>query len=117
MDAPKLPYIAVGESFHLPPGANFGGTSGVAINSRGHIFVLHRGPMPLMEFDADGNFIRGFGDGLFDRPHGLRIDAPRQHLDHRRRLEPGLQVQSGGAHRDGARRQGVDGRLAPVRPS
>jgi len=38
-------------------------------------FVLHRGVMPLMEFDADGNFIRGFGDGLFERPHGLRIDA------------------------------------------
>ena len=31
--------------------------------------------MPLMEFDPDGHFIRGFGDGLFDRPHGLRIDA------------------------------------------
>jgi streptogramin lyase len=75
MEFPTLPYIAVPESFHLPPGANFGGTSGVAFNSKGNIFVLHRGPMPLMEFDADGNFIRGFGDGLFDRPHGLRIDA------------------------------------------
>ncbi len=39
------------------------------------MFVIHRGPMPLMEFDADGNFIRGFGDGLFERPHGLRIDS------------------------------------------
>ena len=39
------------------------------------MFVIHRGPMPLMEFDADGNFMRGFGDGMFDRPHGLRIDA------------------------------------------
>ena len=37
--------------------------------------MLHRGPKPLMEFDPDGNFIRGWGDGLFDRPHGLRIDA------------------------------------------
>jgi sugar lactone lactonase YvrE len=74
MEFPPLPYIAVPESFKLPPGANFGGTSGVAFNSKGNIFVLHRGPMPLMEFDADGNFIRGFGDGLFDRPHGLRID-------------------------------------------
>lgn len=69
-----LPYIAVPESFHLPPGANFGGTSGVAFNSKGNIFVLHRGPMPLMEFDPDGAFIR-VGDGLFDRPHGLRSDA------------------------------------------
>jgi DNA-binding beta-propeller fold protein YncE len=28
-----------------------------------------------MEFDAGGRYIRGFGEGLFDRPHGLRIDA------------------------------------------
>jgi sugar lactone lactonase YvrE len=75
MASVTLPYIAVPESFKLPPGANFGGTSGVAFNSKGHIFVLHRGPMPVMEFDPDGVFIRGFGDGLFDRPHGLRIDA------------------------------------------
>jgi DNA-binding beta-propeller fold protein YncE len=47
----------------------------VAINSKGHIFVLHRGPNPLMEFDANGKFIRALGEGLFDRPHGLRIDA------------------------------------------
>ena len=73
--ASPLPYVAVPKSFKLPPGANFGGTSGVAFNSQGNIFVLHRGPMPLMEFDPDGHFIRGFGDGLFDRPHGLRIDA------------------------------------------
>jgi DNA-binding beta-propeller fold protein YncE len=74
MAPPPLDYVAVPESFKLPAGANFGGTSGIAINPKGHLFVLHRGPMPLMEFDADGNFIRGWGDGLFDRPHGLRTD-------------------------------------------
>jgi len=31
--------------------------------------------MPLMEFDADGHFVRGFGNGMFERSHGLRIDA------------------------------------------
>jgi sugar lactone lactonase YvrE len=70
-----LDYVPVRESFTLPANANFGGTSGVAFNSKGNIFVIHRGPMPLMEFDPEGNFVRGFGDGLFDRPHGLRIDA------------------------------------------
>jgi sugar lactone lactonase YvrE len=75
MSPPPLPYVAVPESFTLPPNMNFGGTSGIAFNSKGHIFVIHRGPLPLMEFDADGNFIRGFGDGMFTRPHGLRIDA------------------------------------------
>ncbi len=74
MAPPPLDYVAVPELFKLPAGANFGGTSGIAINPKGHLFVLHRGPMPLMEFDADGNFIRGWGDGLFDRPHGLRTD-------------------------------------------
>ena len=69
-----LDHVAVPESFKLPDGMNFGGTSGIAINSRGNLFVLHRGPKPLMEFDPEGNFIRGWGDGLFDRPHGLRID-------------------------------------------
>ncbi len=73
--APALDYDPVPETFKLPAGANFGGTSGIAFNSKGNIFVIHRGPMPLMEFDPDGNFIRGFGDGLFDRPHGLRIDG------------------------------------------
>ncbi len=72
---PALPYVAVAESFKLPPGMNFRGTSGIAFNSKGHIFVIHRGPMSVMEFDPDGNFIRGFGDGLFERAHGLRIDG------------------------------------------
>src|SRR5713226_4550488 len=71
---PPLDYVAVADSFSLPAGMTFGSTSGVAINSKGHIFVLHRGPNPLMEFDANGKFIRALGDGLFDRPHGLRID-------------------------------------------
>jgi sugar lactone lactonase YvrE len=72
---PELPYVAVAEAFRLPAGMNFRGTSGVAFNSKGHIFVIHRGPMSVMEFDPDGTFIRGFGDGLFERAHGLRIDA------------------------------------------
>ena len=70
-----LDYVPVPEAFKLPAGMNFGSVSGVAIDSKGHVFLLHRGPGPLMEFDTDGNFIRALGDGLFDRPHGLRIDA------------------------------------------
>ena len=68
-------YVIADDDFRLPPGMNFGGVSGVAINSKGHIFLLHRGPGPLAEFDPDGNFVRAIGDGLFERPHGLRIDA------------------------------------------
>jgi sugar lactone lactonase YvrE len=68
-------YVPVPHDFDLPANMNFGSVSGVAINSKGHVFLLHRGPNPLMEFTADGAFVRALGDGLYDRPHGLRIDA------------------------------------------
>ena len=73
--APDLGYVPAPDIFKLPPNANFGATSGVAINSKGNIFVLSRGPQPIMEFDASGTFIRAFGQSLFDRSHGLRVDA------------------------------------------
>jgi sugar lactone lactonase YvrE len=38
------------------------------------MFVLNRGPQALAEFDANGKFIRLFGDGLLKRAHGLLID-------------------------------------------
>src|SRR5712692_1253938 len=71
---PELPYKPVPDFFQLPPGANFGEVPSVAVNSKGHIFVFHRGAQPLMEFDPGGKFIRSLGDDLFTRPHGLRVD-------------------------------------------
>ena len=58
---PPLDYAVVADSFSLPAGMTFGSTSGVAINSKGHIFVLHRGPNPLMEFDANGKYVKEWG--------------------------------------------------------
>lgn len=72
---PHLPYSPVNDFFALPSGANFGEAAGVAVNSRGHIFVFHRGEHPLMEFDPGGKFVRSLGDALFTTPHGLRVDA------------------------------------------
>jgi streptogramin lyase len=58
----------------LPKGWNFGETSGVALDSSGHVYVFNRGPQPLVEFDANGAFIRSLGEGMFVRTHGVRID-------------------------------------------
>ena len=74
-DVPDLGYEVVPDVFDLPQGMNFGECSGVALNSKGHIFVLNRGKHGLIEFDGDGHFIRTLCDGLFVRAHGLRIDA------------------------------------------
>src|SRR5262249_3279129 len=51
-----------------------GAVSAVAIDAGDGIYVLQRGEPPLLAFDADGKFVRGFGQGLFKVPHGLRVD-------------------------------------------
>ena len=72
---PDLGYKTAPDSLPLPAGMNFGEVAGVALNSKGHIFVFHRGARPLVEFDGGGKFVRALGDGLFKSAHGLRIDA------------------------------------------
>ena len=75
-EAPELEYAAVENPLTLPPGVEFGSSSSVAVDANGHLYVFHRGPGPLAEFDSDGRHLRSFGDEHgFERPHGLRIDA------------------------------------------
>ena len=58
----------------FPAGWNFVEPAGVGADSRGHVYVIHRGDHPIMEFDPDGRFVQAFGDGLFDRAHAIRVD-------------------------------------------
>jgi sugar lactone lactonase YvrE len=72
-NAPELEYASVSSSLPVPAGTTMGPPASIAFDSKGHIFVLNRGPQPLMEFDANEKFIRAFGEA-FTRAHGLRID-------------------------------------------
>jgi len=59
----------------LPAQAEVGPMSAVRVDRvRGLIYVLHRGGTPLLRFDTKGNYLGGWGAGLFKVPHGLRID-------------------------------------------
>ena len=73
--APDLGYVPVPHSLNLPDGLTWGAPSSVAISSEGHILVFNRGDHPLVEFDRDGKFLRSLGEGLYTRPHGMRLDA------------------------------------------
>ena len=44
---------------------NFIQVSGVAVDARGHVLVLHRGAYPILEFESDGKLVRSSGNGLF----------------------------------------------------
>ena len=49
---------------------------GVATNSQDNVYVFQRGGEPsILVFDRHGQFLRGWGEGLFVRPHGIWIAA------------------------------------------
>jgi len=70
----------------LPPDLHLGETAGVAVNSKGHVFVFSRGnttgpaygasAAQLLEFDRNGKFIREIGKNLYawSYAHVVRID-------------------------------------------
>jgi len=85
---PEISYYSVPDLLKLPRDMNLGEASGVAVNSKGHIFVFTRsnsatGPAygaaaaQLFEFDADGKFIREIAKGLYawSFAHTVRIDS------------------------------------------
>ena len=74
-EAPLLDLVPVANPLTLPAGFNFGLSASVTFDTKGHLWVLNRGPQPVAEFDENGKFIRAFGEGLFGvRPHALRVD-------------------------------------------
>jgi NHL repeat len=67
------PYVSTG-FLAFPAEVELGAVSAVAIGKEDSIYVLHRGESPLVEFSADGKLVRGWGQGMFKVPHGLRVD-------------------------------------------
>lgn len=60
-----------------PVGMNFGEVAGVALNSKGHIFIYDRSRQTrLLEFDRLGAFVREIGKDVygFEFAHVVRID-------------------------------------------
>jgi DNA-binding beta-propeller fold protein YncE len=73
--APALNYQVVPDWPQLPAGWNFQETAATAVDAtNGHVWVVHRGQHPVMEFDEKGKFVRSFGDGLFERAHAIHVD-------------------------------------------
>ena len=67
------PYTSTG-FLKFPAEVEVGLMSAVAVDADDRIYVLHRGEPPLTAFDAQGNFVRAWGQGMFKVPHGLRVD-------------------------------------------
>jgi hypothetical protein len=83
---PEIQYRSVPDFLHLPADLFFGEVTGVAVNSKGHIFVFSRGnttgpaygaaAAQLLEFGSDGKFLREIGHNLYawSYAHTIKID-------------------------------------------
>ena len=83
---PTIPVRATTDFLRLPSDMYLGEVAGVAVNSKGHIFVFSRGnttgpaygaaAAQLLEFDADGKYIREIGHNLYawSFAHAVRVD-------------------------------------------
>src|SRR5579872_1000577 len=83
---PTINFESVPNPLKLPTNMYFGEVSGVAVNSKGHVFALSRGnttgpayaaaATQLLEFDKDGKFIREIGKNLYawSFAHTVKVD-------------------------------------------
>jgi len=83
---PEIPYRSVPDFLKLPADLYLGEVAGVAVNSKMHVFVFSRGnttgpaygaaAAELLEFGADGRFVREIGHNLYawSFAHAVKVD-------------------------------------------
>lgn len=83
---PSIPFESVPNPLHLPHNMYFGEVSGVAVNSKGHVYALSRGntsgpayaaaAAQLLEFDGKGAFVGEMGKNLYawSFAHTVKVD-------------------------------------------
>ena len=79
-DMPRqIPFRLVEDFFEIPTDIWLAEAVGVALNAQGHIFILNRGNHPLLEFTAEGEFVRSLGEGspIFHAAHSAYDSTPR----------------------------------------
>jgi len=86
MPTPVIRFDSVPNPLALPKDIHLGEVTGVAVNSKGHVFVLSRGntsgpafgaaAAQLLEFDEKGQFVREIGKNLYAWAfgHSVRVD-------------------------------------------
>ena len=83
---PEIKFDSVADFLKLPPDLHLGEASGVAMNSKRHLFVFNRGnttgpaygatAAQILEFDQNGKFVREIGHNLYawSFAHTVRVD-------------------------------------------
>lgn len=71
-------YDFIADPLKMPAGHNLGDCHGLAVDKRDHVFLLQQNgdttQPAVMEFDASGKFVRGWGQRFAKGAHGLAYD-------------------------------------------
>lgn len=57
----------------LPEGRVMGDVAGVAVDAKDNVYLFSRDDHPISVFDPAGNYLRGWGEGVFERPHAMHV--------------------------------------------
>ena len=68
-----LKYDANDHWTQVPAGWTWTEVTATAVDSRDRVYVFNRGDQPVMVFNPDGSFVTAWGEGVFNRPHGITI--------------------------------------------
>ena len=60
----------------LPDGWSFKECAAVGCDANDNVYVFNRGEHPVIVFNAEGNFLRSWGEGLYPRAHGPLTMSP-----------------------------------------
>ena len=80
----NLPNPWIGQVLPIPDGRSWGSTAGVDVDpTNGTVWVIDRCGSntcvgsdldPILQYNADGTFLKSFGSGMFAFPHGIHVD-------------------------------------------
>lgn len=71
-------YEVVPDWPNLPEGWNFVEATAVACDAEDRVFVFNRGSRPMIVFDRSGKVVEDWGEGGFQRPHGVTLTPDGQ---------------------------------------
>ena len=58
---------------NLPEGWGYKEVAAVGVDSKGQVYAFNRGEHPMIVFDRDGEFLSSWGEGVFNRAHGITM--------------------------------------------
>ena len=87
-NVPEIPFDSVPNFLKLPPDMHLGEVTGIAVNSKGRVIVFNRGnttgpaygatAAQLLEFGADGKYIREIGRNLYAWSYGHTVTVDKE---------------------------------------